>query len=377
VGIRRLQSPFCLNQDYPSPQAWIAGGDGLAIMSRKARIVQKESVGPLEFAGEGLAGHAAKADVDTRTPALAKFIGLLALVWIVLEGCYTAFPMIRPGADIVLEAKFESLVQGHLFLPSDRFRILVFGNSKTMAGFRPEEFDAAFSTEIRSYNLGLPGDARFLPILKAALAAGNIPTHVFLTMPWDNKPKPTLLDYLRDDESILYTLIPFRDLPRDVVAFVATSHFQFAQKYAEAARERAKMLAQRGWYYIKGQSFFPSGELPDDYSIPTDHPDEFLRRDIPATSFILSELVRLEAQYHFKVVFIPGNMRRHAEAAAPESDQDRGAGISASADIRIVGPDYWVYPPADFSDPVHMNPAGATAYTHDLAQLIAKSGMLN
>lgn len=339
--------------------------------------MQKESVEPLEFMGAAVPGQAARQGVDARVRTVARFVLLLALVWAVLEWCYAAFPMIRPGADIVLDAKFRSLVKGQLFSPADRFRILVFGNSKTMAGFRPEEFDAAFAKGIRSYNLGLPGDGRFLPILKAALAAGNIPTHVFLTIPWDNKPKPTALDLLRDDESILYTLIPFRDLPRDIVVFVATSHFQFRQRYEESAHERARMLAQRGWYYIKGQSFFPSGELPDNYDIPTDHPDEFIPRAIPASSFILGELDRLARQYDFKVVLIPGNMRRHAEAAAPHADENRSVGIPGNANIRIIGPDYWIYPPADFSDPVHLNPGGATAYTHDLAQLIANSGMLN
>jgi hypothetical protein len=346
-------------------------------MTRNPFIVQKESVEPLELMGAAVPARVGKEGVAPRVRTVARFFFLLALAWIILDGAYSAFPMIRPGADVVKEAKFESLVKGQLFLPTDRYRILVFGNSKTMAGFRPEEFDDAFKTEIRSYNLGLPGDARFLPILKAALAAGNIPTHVFMTIPWDSKSKPRPLDLLRDDESLIYQLIPFRDLPRDVVVFAATSHFQFRQKYEEAIQERDKMLAHRGWYYIKGQNFFPSGELPDDYSIPTDHPDEFLPRQVPEHSFMLSELNKLSRQYHFKVVLIPGNMRRHAEAAAPQSDEARSINFRGNADFRIIGPDYWIYPPADYSDPVHLNPAGATAYTHDLAQLIAKSGILN
>ncbi|ANN72130.1 hypothetical protein [Bordetella bronchialis] len=307
----------------------------------------------------------------------ARFLAIAAAVWAVLDGLYAAFPMIRPGADIVMEAKFQSLVKGRLFSPEDRARVLVFGNSKTLAGFRPEDFDGAFRPGVRSYNLGLPGDARILPILEAALAAGNVPTHVLLTMAWDDKPRPTLLDRLRDDETILYTLVPFRDLPRDITAFIVSSHFRFRERYEEGRHERDRMLAQRGWYFIKGQSYFPSGELPDDYAIPSDHPDEFLARPIPPASFVLDELDRLSRQYGFKVILVPGNTRRHAQAPAPAGDERRALDIAGHPGMRVIGPDYWVYPPKDYSDAVHLNPAGALAYTHDLARLVADSGVLN
>lgn len=339
--------------------------------------MQEKSVEVLESAGAASPASSAKTGASSRLWSIARFVGLFALIWVLFDVCYEALPMIRPGADVVMDAKYKTLVKGQLFLPADRYRVLVFGNSKTMAGFRPEEFDDVFGDTVRSYNLGLPGEPRFLPILQAALAAGNVPTHVFLTIPWDDKPKPTFMDKLRDDETLIYALIPFRDLPRDVVVFTATSHLHFKQKYAEAVEERDKMLAHRGWYYIKGQSFFPSGELPDDYSLPADHPDEFLVRQVPDRSYIMGELNALAARYHFQVVLIPGNMRRHAEAAAPKSDEQRSTTVAGGSGFRIIGPDYWVYPPADYSDPVHLNPKGASAYTHDLAQLIAHSGVFN
>jgi hypothetical protein len=337
-----------------------------------------ENAKALEFAGAGAAQDGATERTSAPARSLARFLLLLALVWIALEACYEGLPMIRPGADIVLGAKFDTLATGALFAPADRFRIFVLGNSKTLAGFRPELFDAAFAGGMRSYNLGLPGDARILPILNAALEAGNIPTHVFLTIPWDGGPdKPTWLDRLRDDETILYTLIPFRDLPRDAITFVATSHFQFRQKYEDAADERKKMLAQRGWYFIKSQSFYPNDELPEIYDIPTDHPSEFLARAVPEVSYVRREIERLARQYHFEVVLIPGNVRYHAQAPAPQADAARNASLSGSGQVRIIGPDYWVYPAKDFSDPVHLNPNGAQDYTRDLAQLVTKTGILN
>ncbi|OZI60572.1 hypothetical protein [Bordetella genomosp. 11] len=339
--------------------------------------MQEENIESLRAIGGSTAGVAAGRPANVRVRSVARFLLMAATVWVVLDWCYLAFPLIRPGADIVLEAKFQSLAKARLFSSGDRWRILVFGNSKTLAGFRPEEFDAHFQTGVRSYNLGLPGDARILPILQATLAAGNVPTHVFLTIPWDDKPKPTLLDHLRDDETILYTLVPFRDLPRDLTVFVATSHFRFRQRYEEGRHERDKMLAQRGWYFISGQSFFPSGELPDDYAIATDRPGEFIPRAIPGKSFVLDELARLSRQYGFNVILVPGNMREHAQAAAPAADASRDAVVAGHPGMRIIGPDYWVYPPRDYSDAVHLNPVGATSYTRDLARLVAESGVLH
>jgi len=341
-------------------------------------VFHKKSTEALLFISVMAPEQRRAAQADTPARKVARFTFWLALVWMVLQTCYTNLPLIRPGADIVLDAKFDSLVQGALFSPADRVRILVFGNSKTMAGFRPDVFDSAFKTGVRSYNLGLPGEARFLPILKAALKAGNVPTHVFLTMPWDAAPnKPTPLDWLRDEEFMLYTLIPFRDLPRDAITFIATSRFQFRQKYLEAAVERSRMLEQRGWYFIKSQSYFPNDELPDGYAIPTDRANEVAPRIVPEQSYVRNELMTLAERYNFEVVFVPGNMRAGAQAAASEADTQRDASLPGGSGFRIIGPDYWTYPPADFSDPVHLNPRGADRYTRELAQLILKSGALN
>jgi hypothetical protein len=343
--------------------------------------VQKESAEVLGF-GEAAAPRGMRALIawgrqDSRPRAIMRFAVLAALAWAVMDACYTKLPLIRPGADIVMAAKFDAMVKRRMFAPTDHYRVFVFGNSKTMAGFRPDEFDAAFPPGVRSYNLGLPGEARFLPILKAALAAGNVPTHVLLTIPWDGKPAPTWLDRLRDDEAILYTLVPFRDLPRDAVTFLAASRLHMRERYEDAAHERARMLEQRGWYFIKSQSLFEGDALPDDYSLPTDHPAEFLPREIPPASFARDELEALARKYGFRIVMVPGNMRGHAEAAAPAADDNRLRAIAGNAAIRIAGPDYWVYPAADFADPVHLNPRGATAYTHDLARLAAALGIFD
>jgi hypothetical protein len=341
-------------------------------------IVQKENADALPDNSAPSYGRASADWLDRRVLGAIQFFVLFAAIWMVLDICYQRFPLIRPGADVVMDAKFNQLVSSPLFVPSDRVRIFVFGNSRTMAGFVPADFDAALGSGVRSYNLGLPGDSRFLPILSAALKAGNIPTHLFLTLSWPDQPTaPTWLDRLRDEETIMYTLIPFHDLPRDVVTFVAGSHMDLRHKYEQAGHERSQMLNDRGWYFISSQSLFPDQKLPAGFALPSDHPTQFDARPIAPRSYIRQEVEKLAEEYHFKIIFIPANLRQGAQAPAPDSTLQRNVSLDGNPGERVIGPDYWVYPPDQFSDPVHMNPKGAAAYTRQLAQLMKQSGALN
>ena len=96
-------------------------------------------------------------------------------MWLLLYAAYALLPFTRPGSVVVADAKFDTLVKGSMFGPRDRHRVMVFGHSKVLTCLRPQELDAAMAPGFRSYNLGLPGEVRFLPILEAALEAGNIP----------------------------------------------------------------------------------------------------------------------------------------------------------------------------------------------------------
>jgi hypothetical protein len=340
--------------------------------------VQEENADVLPDTGAQINKSTSAERLDRRTVGAIQFFAIFAAIWMVLNVCYQQFPLIRPGADVMTYAKFNELVTRPLFLPSDRARIFVFGNSRTLAGFVPADFDAALGKGVRSYNLGLPGESRFLPILRAALQAGNVPTHLFMTLSWPDKPlAPTWLDRLRDEETILYTLIPFHDLPRDVVTFVATSRMDLRGKYERADRERAQMLADRGWYFIRSQSLFPDHRLPADFALPSDRPQEFDARPIARHSYIREELEKLAEEYRFKIVFIPANLRQGAQAPAPESTMERDVLLDGKPGERLIGPDYWLYPPEQFSDAVHMNPTGAAAYTQQLAQLVKQTGVLN
>jgi hypothetical protein len=82
----------------------------------------------------------------------------------------------------------------------------------------------------------------------------------------------------------------------------------------------------------------------------------------------------LARQYGFQVMFVPAYYRVGEAAAWPAADDARLTTISTSPLIRVLGPDYFSYPPSLLSDPQHMNPAGAQVYTANLARLLKASG---
>jgi hypothetical protein len=306
---------------------------------------------------------------------VATFVLLFGAVWLLLYTAYVSLPFIRPGSVVITDAKFDTLVKGNMFGPQDRYRVMMFGHSKVLTSVLPRELDAAVGPGFRSYNLGLPGELRFLPILEAALQAGNVPTHVLLTLPWDAKrDSDGLIDALRNDTAIANTLFPFRSLPRDATLFVFENRKRLSEAVHDVVAQRASMLEERGWYFIKSQSDFEDDRLPDDYALPTDQPTRIDVRTIPEKSFTRERLEQLAMRYGFQIVFIPVFYRSGQFAPAPATDKARLATVLERPLIRVLGPDYWTYPPALFADPQHMNPRGAQAYTADLARLLKHSG---
>jgi hypothetical protein len=306
--------------------------------------------------------------------AIAAFVLCFVVVWLSLYGAYVSLPLIRPGATVISLAKIDLMAEKQMFGRNDAKRIMLFGNSKALSGFRPTEFDLRASHGTRSYNLALPGESLFLPILETALAAGNIPTHVLLTIAWDGKTDPPgISDVLRDDALIGNTLFPFRTLPRDAVLFVYNNRARIADGTRDSLAQRDLMISHRGWYFIRAQSHYPGDRLPDDYKLPTDRPDRPDVRKIPAKSLARQRLEQLAIRYGFEIILVPSFNRIGEVAPAPGP---AGHPIIAELPrIRAMGPDYWTYPPSYFADPLHLNPTGASAYTGDLARLLKDHGV--
>lgn len=323
------------------------------------------------------AGEQAVAAKSWRKP-VAAFVLLFGLVWLSLCAAYVLLPFVRPGSVVIADAKFETLVKGDMFGPEDRHRVMFFGHSQVLAGLRPRELDAAVGPGFRSYNLGLPGEVRFLPVLEAALEAGNVPTHVLLTLAWDARPNARgWSDALRDDAAIANALFPFRPLPRDATLFLFLNRSRLAEAVHDVGAQRDMMLEDRGWYFIKSQSHSENDQLPDDYALPTDDPARTNVRAIPERSFTRERLEQLAARHGFQILFVPVPFRNGQFASSRPSDDARLATISDRPLIRVLGADYWTYPPALFADPQHVSPRGASAYTRDLAGLLKNSGIFD
>jgi hypothetical protein len=307
--------------------------------------------------------------------SVAGFVLLFGAVWLSLDAVHVLLPFLRPGSVVIADAKFDTLVKDPMFGSQDRGRVMMFGNSKILSALRPRDLDAALGPGFRSYNLGLPGEVRFLPLLEAALAAGNIPTHVLLTIPWDGKRQVDgFAAILHEDNRLASTLFPFRTLPRDAALFVVQNRNRLREAVRDVDAQRTAMLDDRGWYFIKSQSHYPGDRLPDDYALPSDHPARTEPRVIPERSLVRDRLEQLARQYGFQVIFVPAFFRAGEAAPWPAADDARPAVVSEHPLIRVLGPDYFIYPPALFADPQHMNPAGTQVYTADLARFLKASG---
>jgi len=304
---------------------------------------------------------------------LAKPLALVAALWLLLAGLDAALPYIRPGAEVVYAAKSESIGRGGLFRPGAPVRVAVFGNSKVLTSFQPELFDALAGGQVSSYNLGLPNYLLFIENLERLCQQGERPTHVLLMFPWPDTPARSFDPFHPgvDDDKVMDALFPFRKLPRNLSLFAARSRSRggMAAFYRESRRQTEAMLAQRGYYFIEGQSHFPGHRLPDDFRLQKDDPGVPFSRVASTAAPTFSRLRELAERYDIRVLFVPA-YHREGECAPPPEPSPLVAALAGHPRFEVVGPDYWLLPRREFSDPVHLNPGGAALYTRRLWELV-------
>jgi hypothetical protein len=309
---------------------------------------------------------------------LLYFALLCAAIWISLYALYIRFPYLQSGSDIVTTAKRSYSLTHPLFDNAAHIRILVFGDSKTLAAFNPRVFDDqltqdGISGNVQSFNEGLPGERRFVVYLEQLLASGIRPTHILAQFsPVEADHETTWSEWLQHDKMIVDTLFPYRTLPRNLALFIfsAPGHRGISEFYRESARLAEQVIRDRGYFFIQGQSHFQGDRLPDEYRLATDTPTRIFSRTIDTTPIAFARLSALSQRYGFKVIFFPAPYRTGEFAPAPI----RHAvveGIAALPQFVIAGEDYWLMPPRYFSDPIHTNTSGAEIYSARLASLLA------
>jgi hypothetical protein len=312
-----------------------------------------------------------------RSPALGWTIFFFAAAWAVFYGLWRELPYLKNGSDIVFSAKLRWEHQGQVF-PADPAvtRVLIFGNSKILAGFVPDWFDqmsAADHLHVSSFNSGFPGSDLFLPPLQAMCARGQAPNVLLMTLPWTRDPKPRgIFHFIPDDHAVIDQLFPFRNFLRDLTAFLlaAPSHGGVMSYYRESEQNERDVIAERGYHLITEQSRFAGGRLPDDFRLDSDLPTTRLPRIAPSPSAQVPALNQLIRQYHIDCYFVPFYLREGEAAPAEARDAAFAAQVEHATPCKLLGPDYYLYPNRLFADQTHLNQAGARVYTEALFQLL-------
>jgi hypothetical protein len=303
--------------------------------------------------------------------AFAWTLALFAVLWATFYGLYRALPYVKNGSDVVFNAKLRYEQEGQVF-PADsgKTRVLIFGNSKVLAGFLPAKFDELSGTS--SFNSGFPGSDLLLPPLQAMCARGQAPNILLLTLVWDrDSPKAGIFNFIPDDHAAIDFLFPFRNFVRDLTAFLmsAPSHGGVVQYYRESSENERAVIAERGYHLITEQSHFPGGRLPDDFHLASDQPNTVVRREASADSSQGKELDQLLQQYHIRCYYVPYYMRE-GEAAPSSYDADFANVLQQTTTCQLLGPDYFLYPNRYFADQTHLNTSGALLYTQALFELL-------
>jgi hypothetical protein len=255
-------------------------------------------------------------------------------------------------------------------------RVLIFGNSKILAGFVPSFFDqmaAAGNLKVSSFNSGFPGSDLVLPPLKEMCERGQAPDVLLLTLPWrPDPPRRTVFRFIPDDHAIILQLFPFRNLARDLTSFLmaAPSHGGLVNYYRQAEENEKESIAQRGHYLILQQSRFPGGRLPDDFHLASDQPNTIPSRVAVRQGSEITELNQLIKQYHMGCYYVPYYLRIGEAAAPPGYDQQFATEVEQLTPCKLLGPSYYLYPNKLFSDQTHLNGTGARVYTAALYHLV-------
>ncbi len=316
-----------------------------------------------------------------RTPsALGWTILFFAILWVVFYVLSRGLPYLKNGSDIVFSAKLQFEKKGQVFPSGPTVtRVLIFGNSKILAGFVPALFDRmslANHQNVSSFNSGFPGSDLFLPPLAAMCARGQAPNVLLLTLPWNpDPPRRGIFHFIADDHAVIDDLFPFRNFLRDLTAFVlaAPSHGGVVRYYRESEENERAVIAERGYHLITEQSHFPGERLPEDFHLESDQPGQVLARVAPAQSAQIGQLNQLVRQYHMDCYYVPYYVREGEAAPPPARDQRFAALLQRATSCKLLGPDYFLYPNRFFADQTHLNQAGARVYTEALFQLLKES----
>lgn len=303
--------------------------------------------------------------------SLVIFVALLAGIWLGFYALWASLPYTKAGHEQIYDLQLGTVDEGVVFPAGEPVRLVIFGNSRVLSGFKPDLFDSLSGGSVYSYNLGLPAKIHYLDELRTLVARGQAPTHVFLTLLQSVSEPPGAWKRLQQDSELIGKVFPFRHAPRDLAIFLMRSLGQGGpvQYYRHAAGYVEQAAGDRGYFFIEGMSHFPGHRLPDDFELDTDDDSLAVSREAGTHVALLGQLEQLARDADMRLYFVPLYHRERSFAPAPSNEEARR--YFARFGIETLGPDYWLYPNALFSDPIHLNREGAEVYTRGLWDLFA------
>ena len=251
---------------------------------------------------------------------LSFTIALVIAFYIGLFTIHKMFPYIGVGSEIVTYEKLHFINTESIFPPDAKRRLVILGDSRVLSGFIPALFDELSRGTIYSYNLAIPDYQMFIPLMGNLINKGQIPTDIFITIPWKELPKKNPLVFIDNDNEIIKKLLPFRHLIRNLFILGHRSRYRGGiRKLQDENKQSAKdVLKNRGYYFIAGQSFYKNDELPDDFSFTSDQPDNYCARGVPPKNELYKKLTHMLEAHSINAYFVPIYNRTGACKPNPE-----------------------------------------------------------
>jgi len=314
----------------------------------------------------------------------AEFLALCVLFGYLHEHNY----YMKDGATIVVDQKLRSLKAGDVAFDPGREPLLFAGDSRVLAGFRPDLFDELSGGRTHSFNLGLPGVTRTeVAEAVASLAeSGCRLKYVLVFDSWAPPPEqqlPTGWPYSMFREAMpqrlfaatfgpsrqatLRYFFPFKNLLTDTSIFLihSASNGGPVAQHRLNVKSTVDVMATRGYYYIQEQALYKDKKLPAGFRHPEDTPDKVYRRSVAYDGSVYDIWQSLADRYGITVVLVPPCLRETQNAPPPPGELDFPPPPNPRTRV-IPSPAYWQYTNSKWSDLVHLNPDGAEQYTRDV-----------
>ena len=308
---------------------------------------------------------------------LLLFIMLAALLWLTFYLIWALLPGIRSGSDQIYLSKKKYIRQQSLFSAPPKgssekkakARVVIFGNSKVLSGFKTPLFEELSQGKVEAFNLGLPNAKHFVQELEHVVQHQPAPTHVLLTILWSDQPPKTLWEELQDDDLTVSRLFPFRRLIRDMTLFAMRSrkHGGLRAYYQKVMFLLQDVIDQKGYHFIESQSHYPNHQLPPSFRLDTDSSEKPIYRQGKPAGVLFEKMQSIAKTHNIKILLMPLYFRQGERGETTYNTQL--ATQLESHGIEVVGPDYWLFENKYFSDPVHLNQQGAELYTQKLWKL--------